>query len=108
MDFLGGENGESCAKVETHLIAENRTRASSGAIGLFDTMVEHVAHQIQVRAIEGIIHSLCVEWSSTPFYATIGVTRFAALNFRQLRLVACGTFVPKAKPTARCPGPLGC
>ena len=48
MTFLGGHQRETFLQVETHLVAENRQRASAGTVGFRGALGEHLVHQIQI------------------------------------------------------------
>ena len=46
--LLGRHQGEAFGEVEAHLVAEHAARSGAGAVGLFDAVLEHMAHEIFV------------------------------------------------------------
>ena len=52
MQLLGGEERKPVRQIEPHLMAENRERARSGAVALFQPLTEHAFHQIVILAHE--------------------------------------------------------
>ncbi|MNY65983.1 hypothetical protein D3C86_2033410 [compost metagenome] len=46
--LLGGHQREPFLQIETHLVAENRQRASAGTVGFRGALGEHFVHQIQI------------------------------------------------------------
>jgi hypothetical protein len=53
VQLLGGQQRESPRQVETHLPAEYRARAGSGAVCLGAAMFEDMAHQVEI-----LLHAL--------------------------------------------------
>src|SRR2546423_11160200 len=53
MDFLGGQQREAGCQVESHLPAEGGQRAGARAVGLPVTVLEHVAHEIEILLHRG-------------------------------------------------------
>jgi hypothetical protein len=48
--LLRRDEREALMQVETHLVAEDGTRAGAGAVGLDGTVFQHMAHQVEVLA----------------------------------------------------------
>src|SRR5438309_3954753 len=53
MDFLRGQQRKAGCQVESHLPAEGGQRAGACSVGLFVTVIEHVAHEIEVLLHRG-------------------------------------------------------
>ena len=45
MQFLGGEQGETLAQVETHLVSEHAARACSGAVAAVGSLFHYAIEQ---------------------------------------------------------------
>jgi hypothetical protein len=59
MYFLGGDQWKAFIQIKAHLVPKHAGGASACAIGLEDTMVVHVAHEIFVlRAYGACCHGL--------------------------------------------------
>jgi hypothetical protein len=50
VQLLGGDQREAGGEVEAHLPAERGERAGAGAVGPAGTVLEHVAHEVEVLA----------------------------------------------------------
>jgi hypothetical protein len=55
VQLLGGQQGKTGTKVETHLPAEYRARADAGAVCLGGTPFEDVPHQVEI-----LLHAVCL------------------------------------------------
>src|SRR5205807_3473048 len=66
MDFLGGQQREAGCQVESHLPAEGGQRAGARAVGLPVTVLEHVAHEIEVLLHRGAFGCICEIITSYP------------------------------------------
>ena len=53
VNFFGGDQRKTLAQIETHLVPEHAARASAGAVGFFDPVRVHVAHEIFVGGGDG-------------------------------------------------------
>src|SRR5690606_9061793 len=48
MQFFGGDQRKALVQIETHLVAEHRTRSGAGAVGLAGAMFVYMAHEVFV------------------------------------------------------------
>ena len=48
MELLGGQQGESLLKVESHLVAEHAARAGAGAVMLVGAVVSDMSQQVKI------------------------------------------------------------
>ena len=48
MEFFGGYQREAFREVETHLVAEYRTGAGAGAVGLVRAVIQDMLQQVEV------------------------------------------------------------
>ncbi len=48
VEFLGGDHGKALVQVETHLPAKNGAGAGTGPVGFHLTVVQHMAHEVQI------------------------------------------------------------
>ena len=54
MHLFCGDQREALAQIETHLVPEHAARAGTGAVGLFNAMRVHMAHEIFVGRGDGV------------------------------------------------------
>jgi len=55
MQLLRRQHREAIGQIESHLVSEDRQGADTGAIGLFDTMIEYMLDQIEILLHEQLI-----------------------------------------------------
>ena len=54
MHFFRGDQRETLAQIETHLMSKHAARTGSGAVRLFHPMRVHMAHEIFVGCGDGV------------------------------------------------------
>jgi hypothetical protein len=54
--LFGGDKGKTCREIKAHLIPKNTASAGARTITFFDTVIAHMAHQIQI-----LLHDYLIE-----------------------------------------------
>src|SRR3989338_745979 len=86
-DFLGGKNGETVAQVIFRLVAENRDRPGAGAVFFFLTVLQDMAHQVQILSHPFFSH-IFKRYSSTMRWVlkkAVRRTQWIILSIQGLR-----------------------
>ncbi|MNY14828.1 hypothetical protein D3C86_1480170 [compost metagenome] len=70
VQLLGGDHREALVQVEAHLVAEHRTGARAGAVGLVGAMLVNMAHEVEI-----LFHRLGSEGGEKVMSAPWGAKR---------------------------------
>src|SRR3977135_1432161 len=80
MQLLGGDQWEALRQIEAHLVAEDGQCAGSGAVALFQALLEHAFPQIVIVAHNPVVRSDSRSQSSSCGNPDPNLHRIMAIN----------------------------